>query len=71
VNRKYDEVDLLEAAAAALEASAAAGVAGNLGALLVHLPARLDGPDARVPARAGRAHPGRRVPGRPGRRRLS
>ena len=47
VNRKYDEVDLLEAAAAALEASAAAGVAGNLGALLVHLPARLDGPDAR------------------------
>jgi hypothetical protein len=47
VARRYDEVDLLESAAAALEAGNA-GVAGNLGTLLVHLPARLDGPDARL-----------------------
>jgi hypothetical protein len=45
--RRYDEVDLLEAAAMALEAGDA-GVAGNLGTLLVHLPTRLDGPDARL-----------------------
>ena len=48
VARRYDEVDLLEAAAAALEAGDATGVAGNLGTLLVHLPARLDAPDARL-----------------------
>ncbi len=48
VARRYDEVDLLEAATAALEAGGAAGVAGNLGTLLVHLPARLDGPEARL-----------------------
>jgi RecB family exonuclease len=48
VARKYDEVDLLEAAAAALEAGGAAGVAGNLGTLLVHLPTRVDGPEARL-----------------------
>jgi len=48
VDRRYDEVDLLEAAADTIEAGAAAGVAGNLGPLLVHLPARLDGPDARL-----------------------
>ena len=47
VARRYDEVDLLEAAAATLEAGEAATVAGNLGTLLVHLPARLDGPEAR------------------------
>ena len=46
--RRYDEVDLLEAAKAALEAGDAAGLAANLGTLLVHLPARLDGPDARL-----------------------
>jgi hypothetical protein len=48
VAHRYDEVDLLEAAVAELEAGGAAGVAGNLGTLLVHLPARLDGPDARL-----------------------
>ena len=47
VARRYDEVDLLEAAAVGLEAGDAAGVAGNLGTLLVHLPTRLDGPEAR------------------------
>jgi RecB family exonuclease len=48
VNRKYDEVDLLDAAVAELEVGGAAGVAGNLGTLLVHLPPRLDGPEARL-----------------------
>ena len=48
VARKYDEVDLLEAAVAELEPGGPAGVAGNLGTLLVHLPARLEGPDARL-----------------------
>jgi hypothetical protein len=48
VARKYDEEDLLEAAAAALEVGGAAGVAGNLGTLLVYLPTQLDGPEARL-----------------------
>jgi RecB family exonuclease len=45
---RYDEVDLLEVAADTIEAGDAAGVAANLGTLLVHLPARLDGPEARL-----------------------
>jgi RecB family exonuclease len=46
--RRYDEVDLLEAAGKALEAGDAAGIAANLGTLVVHLPTRLDEPDARL-----------------------
>jgi RecB family exonuclease len=42
----YDEVDLLEAAAAAVERGDGAGVAGDFGVVVVHLPARLDAPDA-------------------------
>jgi RecB family exonuclease len=44
--RLYDEVDLLEAAAAAVEDGDAAGVVGNIGAVFVHLPALVDAPDA-------------------------
>jgi ATP-dependent helicase/nuclease subunit B len=46
--RQYDEVDLLDAAATALEAGDASGLSADLGTLIVHLPARLDGPDARL-----------------------
>src|SRR5207245_2259866 len=44
--RLYDDVDVLEAAAAALRAGDAEPILHDAGVIVVHLPARLDAPDA-------------------------
>src|SRR5487761_339114 len=45
-NRLYEQVDLLEGAAAAVEGGAGEAVLRDVGAVVVHLPARLDAPEA-------------------------
>jgi hypothetical protein len=44
--RLYDDVDVLEAAAAAVDAGSAQTILHDTGAIVVHLPTRLDKPDA-------------------------
>src|SRR5487761_693565 len=45
-NRLYEQVDLLEGAAAAVEGGAGEAVLRDVGVVVVHLPARLDAPEA-------------------------